>query len=98
MIVGVIGSGAIGPDLAYGFASNLDKVGGGKVFLLDIRKEALDAGMKRLEGYLAKALDKGKMAPKAAQAVKARNPPRAARIHSMPRHCRWPSFEVRAAR
>jgi enoyl-CoA hydratase/3-hydroxyacyl-CoA dehydrogenase len=71
MIVGVIGSGAIGPDLAYGFASNLDKVGGGKVFLLDIRKEALDAGMKRLEGYLAKALDKGKMAPKAAQAVKA---------------------------
>jgi len=44
MIVGVIGSGSIGPDLAYGFISALAKAGGGKVYLMDIRQEALDAG------------------------------------------------------
>ena len=35
MNIGVIGSGAIGPDLAYGFISALAKAGGGKVYLLD---------------------------------------------------------------
>ena len=39
MIVGVIGSGSIGPDLAYGFLSALAAGEGGKVYLLDIAKE-----------------------------------------------------------
>jgi enoyl-CoA hydratase/3-hydroxyacyl-CoA dehydrogenase len=49
MIVGVIGSGSIGPDLAYGFLSALAAGEGGKVYLLDIKKEALDAGVGRIE-------------------------------------------------
>ncbi|MEK7866209.1 MAG: 3-hydroxyacyl-CoA dehydrogenase/enoyl-CoA hydratase family protein [Planctomycetota bacterium] len=69
MIVGVIGSGSIGPDLAYGFVSSLARTEGGKVFLLDIRKEALDAGVKRIQGYVSKAVAKGKLAPKAAAAI-----------------------------
>ena len=51
MIVGVIGSGSIGPDLAYGFVSAIAKEGG-KVYLNDIRQEALDAGMARIQGYV----------------------------------------------
>ena len=54
MNIGVIGSGAIGPDLAYGFVSALAKAGGGRVYLLDIRQDALDAGMKRINGYVMK--------------------------------------------
>ena len=48
MIVGVIGSGAIGPDLAYGFLSALANVPGSKVFLVDIRQDALDKGVARI--------------------------------------------------
>ncbi len=71
MIVGVIGSGSIGPDLAYGFLSSLAAGEGGKVYLLDIAKEALDAGVGRIEGYIGKALARGKMSEKAAQATRA---------------------------
>ena len=67
MIVGVIGSGSIGPDLAYGFISALGE--GGKVYLVDIRQEALDAGVKRIRGYIAKGLSAGKLSPKAAKAA-----------------------------
>jgi len=70
MKVGVIGSGAIGPDLAYGFISALAKSGGGQVYLLDIRQEALDAGMKRIEGYIAKGLSRGKLSPRVAEAIR----------------------------
>jgi enoyl-CoA hydratase/carnithine racemase len=70
MNVGVIGSGSIGPDLAYGFVSALAKAGGGQVYLMDIRQEALDAGVQRIEGYVAKGLARGKLNPKLAQAVK----------------------------
>jgi enoyl-CoA hydratase/3-hydroxyacyl-CoA dehydrogenase len=69
MNVGVIGSGAIGPDLAYGFVSALAKSGGGTVHLLDIRQEALDQGMKRILGYVQKGLTRGKLSPKVARAV-----------------------------
>jgi enoyl-CoA hydratase/3-hydroxyacyl-CoA dehydrogenase len=69
MIVGVIGSGSIGPDLAYGFVSALAKGKGGKVYLLDIKTEALDAGRKRIAGYVQKGLSRGKLNPKVAQAV-----------------------------
>jgi enoyl-CoA hydratase/3-hydroxyacyl-CoA dehydrogenase len=71
MIVGVIGSGSIGPDLAYGFLSSLATGEGGKVYLLDIKKEALDAGVARIEGYIGKALARGRMSQKAAEATRA---------------------------
>ena len=69
MIVGVIGSGSIGPDLAYGFVSALAKVKGAKVYLLDIKQEALDAGVERIRGYVQKGLSRGKLTPKAAAAM-----------------------------
>jgi enoyl-CoA hydratase / 3-hydroxyacyl-CoA dehydrogenase len=71
MNVGVIGSGSIGPDLAYGFLSSLAAGEGGKVYLQDIKKEALDAGVGRIEGYVGKALSRGRMSPKAAEAIRA---------------------------
>ena len=71
MIVGVIGSGAIGPDLAYGFVTALATEPGSKVYLVDIKKEALDAGVARIKGYVGKALARGKLSPKVAQAVEA---------------------------
>jgi enoyl-CoA hydratase / 3-hydroxyacyl-CoA dehydrogenase len=71
MNVGVIGSGSIGPDLAYGFLSALAAGEGGKVYLLDIKKEALDAGVGRIEGYIGKALSRGRMSQKAAEATRA---------------------------
>jgi enoyl-CoA hydratase / 3-hydroxyacyl-CoA dehydrogenase len=71
MIIGVIGSGSIGPDLVYGFLSALGTGEGGKVYLLDIKKEALDAGVGRIEGYINKALSRGKISQKAAEATRA---------------------------
>ncbi|MEW6742293.1 MAG: 3-hydroxyacyl-CoA dehydrogenase/enoyl-CoA hydratase family protein [Planctomycetota bacterium] len=71
MNVGVIGSGAIGPDLAYGFASALANTKGSKVYLVDIRKEALDAGMERIKGYMEKGLQRGKLQPKVVETVQA---------------------------
>ncbi len=72
MIVGVIGSGSIGPDLAYGFLSALADDPQGRVYLHDIRQEALDAGVARIRGYLGKGIARGKIAPKAAEAMTAR--------------------------
>ncbi|MEQ9497804.1 MAG: 3-hydroxyacyl-CoA dehydrogenase/enoyl-CoA hydratase family protein [Deltaproteobacteria bacterium] len=71
MQVGVIGSGSIGPDLAYGFVSAIARRPGAKVFLVDIRQEALDQGLARIDKYLAKARDKGKLNEKAEAAVRA---------------------------
>ncbi|WP_428261705.1 3-hydroxyacyl-CoA dehydrogenase/enoyl-CoA hydratase family protein [Haliangium sp.] len=71
MIVGVIGSGAIGPDLAYGFASALAGEPGSRVYLHDIRQEALDAGMQRIRSYVAKGLSRGKISARAAQVIEA---------------------------
>jgi enoyl-CoA hydratase / 3-hydroxyacyl-CoA dehydrogenase len=68
MIVGVIGSGSIGPDLAYGFATAI-ATEGGRVYLLDIRQEALDAGLARIREYLAKGVARGKLTAKAARAI-----------------------------
>lgn len=70
MKVGVIGSGSIGPDLAYGFVSAIARRGG-TVALHDIRSEALEAGAARIQGYVAKALARGKLAPKDADGVRA---------------------------
>ena len=71
MNVGVIGSGSIGPDLAYGFLSALANVPGAKVYLVDIKKDALDAGVLRIHGYLKKGVSRGKINPKAAKAIEA---------------------------
>jgi enoyl-CoA hydratase/3-hydroxyacyl-CoA dehydrogenase len=70
MIVGVIGSGSIGPDLAYGFLSALARDPAAKVYLVDIQQEALDAGVKRIEGYVEKGVARGKLNPKVAQALR----------------------------
>ncbi|MBI5508211.1 MAG: 3-hydroxyacyl-CoA dehydrogenase/enoyl-CoA hydratase family protein [Deltaproteobacteria bacterium] len=71
MQVGVIGSGSIGPDLAYGFLSAIAK-GGGSVVLHDIKKEALDAGRERIAKYMEKAVGRGKLSPKDAEAMRAK--------------------------
>jgi 3-hydroxyacyl-CoA dehydrogenase len=71
MIVGVIGSGSIGPDLAYGFLSALSRAPQSKVYLVDIKQEALDAGVERIHGYLNKGLSRGKISKKAAEAIRA---------------------------
>ncbi len=69
MIVGVIGSGSIGPDLAYGFVSALASDPDSRVILLDVRKEALDGGMARIQGYVKKGVSRGKISPRAAEAM-----------------------------
>jgi enoyl-CoA hydratase/3-hydroxyacyl-CoA dehydrogenase len=69
MIVGVIGSGAIGPDLAYGFLTALAREHGSKVFLVDIKQEALDAGASRIKGYVDKGVSRGKIDPASAKAI-----------------------------
>ena len=71
MNVGVIGSGSIGPDLAYGFLTAIAR-SGGTVLLHDVRKEALDAGVARIEGYVKKALARGKLSAKDAEAMRQR--------------------------
>lgn len=72
MIVGVIGSGSIGPDLAYGFLTALSRVEGAKVYLNDIKPEALEAGVARIRGYLAKGVSRGKLSERAAHAIEER--------------------------
>ncbi|MEZ4399277.1 MAG: 3-hydroxyacyl-CoA dehydrogenase/enoyl-CoA hydratase family protein [Kofleriaceae bacterium] len=71
MIVGVIGSGSIGPDLAYGFLTAVAREPGARVYLVDIKQEALDAGVARIRGYMAKGLARGKLAPAVAKAMEA---------------------------
>lgn len=69
MIVGVIGSGAIGPDLAYGFLTALAREPGSKVFLVDIKQDALDAGVARIKGYVQKGVSRGKIGGSAAKSI-----------------------------
>ncbi len=69
MIVGVIGSGSIGPDLAYGFVSALAGDADSRVILHDIKPEALEAGLARIQGYVKKGVDRGKLSPKVAAAI-----------------------------
>ncbi len=64
MIVGIIGSGSIGPDLAYGFISALADSDENRLYLHDISEDALTGGMDRINGYMAKGLDRGKLSQK----------------------------------
>ncbi len=72
MIVGVIGSGSIGPDLAYGFVSALAGDAGSTVYLHDISKDALEAGTTRIRGYVGKTLARGRLSARAAEAIEKR--------------------------
>jgi enoyl-CoA hydratase/3-hydroxyacyl-CoA dehydrogenase len=69
MNVGVIGSGSIGPDLAYGFLSAIARQGG-TVYLHDVRQEALDRGLRRIGTYMEKALARGKLSARDAEAMR----------------------------
>ena len=69
MKVGVIGSGSIGPDLAYGFVSALARNPDAKVYLVDIKQEALDQGVARIRGYVQKGVRRGKLSARAAAAI-----------------------------
>ncbi|MBI2375911.1 MAG: 3-hydroxyacyl-CoA dehydrogenase/enoyl-CoA hydratase family protein [Deltaproteobacteria bacterium] len=69
MKVGVIGSGSIGPDLAYGFVSALSRDPASRVFLVDIKQEALDQGVARIQSYIQKGVARGKLSAKGAKAV-----------------------------
>lgn len=69
MKVGVIGSGSIGPDLAYGFVSALARTPDAKVYLVDIKQEALEQGIQRIRGYVTKGLRRGKLNSRSAAAI-----------------------------
>jgi enoyl-CoA hydratase/3-hydroxyacyl-CoA dehydrogenase len=71
MNVGVIGSGSIGPDLAYGFLSAIAR-SGGTVYLHDIKQAALDAGVARIGKYMEKARARGKLSAKDVEAMRQR--------------------------
>ena len=64
--VGVIGAGAIGPDIAYYL---LGAVPGLKVTLIDIRQQALDAALARLHDYRDKAVARGRLPAGAAEGL-----------------------------
>ncbi len=71
MNVGVIGSGSIGPDLAYGFLGPAARAGG-TVLLHDIKPQALEAGVARIEKYMEKARARGKLSAKEAEGMRRR--------------------------
>ncbi len=71
MEIAVIGSGSIGPDLAYGFLSAGARADV-TVLLHDIRPEALDAGVARIGKYLEKARARGRLSAPEAEAVRQR--------------------------
>ncbi|HXD39407.1 MAG TPA: 3-hydroxyacyl-CoA dehydrogenase NAD-binding domain-containing protein [Ramlibacter sp.] len=64
--VAVIGAGTIGPDIGYYLKAALP---GLELVLLDVRQTAVDAALMRLKGYADKAVARGKMSEKAAQAT-----------------------------
>ncbi len=66
--IGVIGAGAIGPDIAYYLKTARP---GLKLTLIDIRQPAIDAALARLRDYTDKAVARGKLKLDAATAVMA---------------------------
>ncbi|MCM2251802.1 MAG: 3-hydroxyacyl-CoA dehydrogenase NAD-binding domain-containing protein [Ramlibacter sp.] len=64
--VAVIGAGTIGPDIGYYLKAALPDL---DLVLLDVRQAAVDAALARLKGYADKAVARGKMSEKAAQAT-----------------------------
>ncbi len=64
--IGVIGAGAIGPDIAYYLKTALPQL---KLTLIDVRQAALDTALARLRDYTDKAVARGKLKPAAAEEV-----------------------------
>jgi enoyl-CoA hydratase/3-hydroxyacyl-CoA dehydrogenase len=67
--IAVIGSGTIGPDIAYYLQAALPKAA---VTLVDISQAAIDSALVRLRGYTEKAVSRGKMTREQAQGIVAR--------------------------
>ena len=65
--VAVIGAGTIGPDIGYYLKSAMPDC---KLFLIDVVEEPLKRAEQRILGYAQKAVDKKKMKPEKAAAVK----------------------------
>ena len=65
--VAVIGAGTIGPDIGYYLKSAMPNC---KLFLLDVIEEPLERAEQRIIGYTQKAIDKKKMKPDKAVAVR----------------------------
>ncbi len=62
----IIGSGTIGPDIAYYLKSARPEI---KLHLVDISEEALKKAEQRLAGYARKGVDKKKLSPEKAAAI-----------------------------
>lgn len=56
--VAIIGSGTIGPDIAYYLKSAIPDL---TLYLVDVVQEALDQAMERISAHVAKGLKKGKL-------------------------------------
>jgi enoyl-CoA hydratase/3-hydroxyacyl-CoA dehydrogenase len=63
----VIGAGTIGPDIGYYLKSALP---GSRLYLVDVVEEPLKKAENRLEGYIGKAVERGKMSRGRAAAVR----------------------------
>ena len=66
--IGIIGSGNIGPDIALHFSQNLYSYGV-PVVIVDILQAALDAGSKKAESKMAKAVEKKIFKKEEAEAI-----------------------------
>lgn len=67
--IAIVGAGGIGPDIGYFFKNSLPDV---ELVFVDIVEEALKAASGRLEAYVRKALDLGKMTPEKAERVRSK--------------------------
>ncbi|MEE9311404.1 MAG: 3-hydroxyacyl-CoA dehydrogenase/enoyl-CoA hydratase family protein [Planctomycetota bacterium] len=66
--IGVIGSGQIGPDIALYFAKVLSPFGV-KTVVVDVSKDALAAGQKKLEKKISKGVESGAFKPELGEAM-----------------------------
>jgi enoyl-CoA hydratase/3-hydroxyacyl-CoA dehydrogenase len=57
----IIGAGTIGPDIGYYFKSALPEL---ELVLVDVADAALSRARARLEGYVAKGAERGKLTPR----------------------------------
>ena len=64
--IAVIGAGTIGPDIGYYLKSAMPGI---KLYLVDVREEALKSAEQRLNGYAKKAVEKKKMTEQKAEKV-----------------------------
>jgi enoyl-CoA hydratase/3-hydroxyacyl-CoA dehydrogenase len=65
--VAVVGAGTIGPDIGYYLKTAMP---GCRLFLLDVAEEPLKRAEQRIIGYTQKAIEKKKMKPEKAAAVR----------------------------